>query len=118
MHAYLLKKDGEYEVAVLPDGRVRFKTRLASALGPGLQLGEWSHVGVVSAGDLGFLYVNGDLIVSEVGGGKASMTVDNMILGNDQTFARPLTGAIDNVRVWEAALDATDMCLAAGRGDC
>jgi hypothetical protein len=79
-------------------------------------LGEWTHVACVYDGAAVRAYVNG----SEIGmvaasGPVATRDGEPMSIGDTSPeFDEPFDGAIGGVRVWSRALDASELCEAAG----
>lgn len=74
-----------------------------------LPLGKWTHVCGVISGSPTALYINGQLYGTLGTGGGVLSTSDPLAIGNIVDNSEPFTGAIDDVRVYNRALTASDV---------
>lgn len=68
-------------------------------------LGEWCHVAYVENNGVGSLYVNGEI----VGSGNVELGAGNLYLGATYWSADALSGMIDNVKLFNNALTASEV---------
>jgi hypothetical protein len=74
-----------------------------------LPLNVWSHVAVTYDGTALRLYVNGTLITAGTVTGAISTSLNPLYIGGNAPFGEWLQGRIDEVRVYNRALSATEL---------
>jgi hypothetical protein len=81
-------------------------------------LGEWAHVAAVVVGGGHIYYLNGE--VDGVGGNGINLPglsdTETVLVGKTHEGAREFQGAIDEVRIWNRALDADEIEEEMNRG--
>src|SRR5207248_1621486 len=85
-----------------------------------LPVNSWSHVAVTYDGASLRLYVNGTQVASQAQTGNLITSTNPLQIGGDSTYGQFFQGTIDEVRVYNVALTATqiqsDMVTAIGGG--
>jgi hypothetical protein len=89
-------------------------------VGPALVLNTWTHVACVYDRQHVILYVGGQLVaMTPMTGDLVLTTADGGNLGQDcragGTSGDPMTGALDEVRIWASARSASQIAAAAAR---
>ena len=78
--------------------------------GPATPLNQWTHLAFTLDGGVGRLYRNGTLVSQASGMGSAAPTNGVLRIGGNSIWANEgFVGLIDEVRVWDEALSATDI---------
>jgi hypothetical protein len=93
---------------------------IGPVIGPALVLNTWTHVACVYDRSNVILYVNGQLFgMTPLTGDLSVITADGGNLGQDcrtgGTSGDPMTGALDEVRIWAVARSAAQIAAAAAR---
>ena len=83
-----------------------------------LTTGKWTHIACVHKGSVLTLYVDGDMVNQQSGNLTISHTNGNTKIGThfDETY--PLYGLIDNLRIFNVARSAQQICASTGKSDC
>jgi len=75
-----------------------------------VEAGYWNHIAVVKDNDTVTMYINGvaDGAAESIAAGvlTATATTEGMSLGASTSGSNPFTGLMDEVRIWNAALDS------------
>ncbi|MBS0394855.1 MAG: DUF4082 domain-containing protein, partial [Proteobacteria bacterium] len=74
-----------------------------------LPLNTWSHVAVTYDGAILRLYVNGTQVASGTASGALSTSLNPLWIGGNNPFGEYFAGRIDEVRVYNRALSATEV---------
>jgi glucose/arabinose dehydrogenase/fibronectin type 3 domain-containing protein len=69
----------------------------------------WTHVALTYDGSMLRLYVNGTLASSAAAGGAVQTTTNPLWIGGNQPYGEFFTGVIDEARVYNRALSATEI---------
>jgi glucose/arabinose dehydrogenase len=77
--------------------------------GAALALNTWSHVAVTYDGATLSMYVNGTQVASRAQTGAIQTSTGPLTLGGDPLYGQYFAGRIDEVRVYNRALSATDI---------
>ena len=115
----LLDNNGQYGLFLAPEGKVRCAMSTTTSIALELEIDAWSHVACSYDGSVIRMYQDGELrgmtgTSVQLGTGLD----DGMRLGMDSPDGDVLDGAIDDVRVWNVARGALEICRAADRDDC
>ena len=112
----VLDNEGQYSLMVYSTDEYRCSTLPGTLLAGPVVLGEWTHVACVYDGGAVRAFVNGTQIGMVAASGSVLTDDPNpMSIGDTSPeFTEPLDGAIGGVRVWNRALDPTELCEAAG----
>ncbi len=112
----VLDDDGQYSLIIFASDEYRCDMGgQAVFVGP-VVIGEWTHVACVLEGAELRAYVNGTEL-GMIGGANpaATISVEPISIGDTSPdFDEPLGGALGGLRVWSRALDAAELCEAAG----
>jgi len=106
-----------YGIWINPDNQWTYGTEPNNLAGPQVTFDEWTHVAIVQDGAAGTreLYINGTLEASEIA--RDAINPGNLWMGGAASVAEWFTGNIDDVRIYDEALDATGVLLAAIGGE-
>jgi len=74
-----------------------------------VSLNTWQHVAATYDGSALRLYINGEEVASESVSGVIADTDNPLYIGNSQFFDRVLDGKLDDVKVYNRALSATEV---------
>ena len=123
MGGVIVNKEGEYEVVRFPDGTIQ----LAFAnTNPGFQfintgyvapLNQWTHIAVIYDNGTIKTYANGSLVHTYNGAGAIGdvLTGENDFrIGGRQTTSQHFQGRIDEVRVYNRAITASEIIAVMG----
>ncbi len=105
-------------------GQLRFAIKNGGAeerlTATGLPTGQWSHVAVTLSGSTGRLYVNGKLVDESTAFTISPLDFKPVLnyIGRSQYPDALLNGSIDDFRVYNYALTATEVAMVAGLADC
>jgi hypothetical protein len=122
----LVNKEGEYEVTRWPDGTIRWAFANQNpgwawiSSGGYAPLNQWTHIVVTYAAGLIITYLNGQMIDSYAGGGligDASSDLNELRIGNRQAGNSTFDGILDEVSVFERALNATEIAAIYSAGE-
>ena len=91
--------------------RERGTTNVTSDCGS-IAIGQWTHIAVVNNGDWVQLYIDG-VLSKRYGGGFMGPNSRPLYMGRREQNVFPLHGAIDELKWWTIALEASDICTAA-----
>jgi len=82
--------------------------------------GEWHHVACTSDAATITIYIDGTAVVSGIGGALSTGGTSGITLGgnNPPGGGSPLNGTLDQVRLYNAARTAAQICADAGRASC
>jgi hypothetical protein len=109
--AGLLDNNGQYGLFLAPDGQVRCAIGSATAIGLGVPVGVWTHVGCTYDGATIQLYQSGEPGASASSAGQLGTGgVDGLGLGQNVPSGDHLQGALDDIHVWSRALSGPEMC--------
>jgi CubicO group peptidase (beta-lactamase class C family) len=71
--------------------------------------GAWQHVAATYDGNAFVLYINGSVVASTARSGKIARNSKPLYLGNRDKGDRPFHGGMDEVRIWNRALSASEI---------
>ncbi len=114
--AGLLDHNGQWGLFLTSTMQVRcIMAGGVNVLGPAIPLGQWQHVACVYDRQTIQLYQNGAAgpWIAATAPNPTSPK-DGIRIGQDSPSGDPLTGAIDEIRIWQVARTAGDICDAAG----
>lgn len=116
--AGIYDENGEFGIFV--DDQRRVYCTNGPVIGPALVLGTWTHIACVYDRSNVILYVNGQVnAMTALTGDLNTATADGGNLGQDcrgnGAPGDPLTGALDEVRIWATARTAGEIAAAAAR---
>jgi hypothetical protein len=118
--AGIVDHDGQYGLFVHPGGELRCSMAIAGAgvaSAPAvLDTGHWHHVACAAQGTTARLFVDGVMVASTPAGTRVSGATPLHIGENGPTGDDQLTGAIDDVRLWDAEWTAEQVAADAQRG--
>lgn len=83
---------------------------------PGMPLGAWNHVACVFDGMTLSMYVNGELKGTVIA--PAITNGGTTAIGSNAPSGDYFDGLIDNVRVWNVAHSAAEVCASIGKQGC
>jgi hypothetical protein len=114
MSMYPVLQQGQYEITMRGDGRVRCTIGNAFADTGAIPTGNhWTHIGCTFDGSNVMAYVDGDLAAcASTPAWNPLVPAANVLIG------QPFLGGIDNLHVLARTIDDTEMCMLAGRQDC
>jgi hypothetical protein len=81
-------------------------------------LNAWSHVACTYDGTTGSLYINGVLAMSAATTPIGVSNANGLVLGGNSPNGDALVGTIDQIRIWNVARTAAQICTAAGLSTC
>jgi hypothetical protein len=81
----------------------------AARNGAVLRPGRWNHLAVTYDGSALRIYVNGKLSATHVRRGALPTGAGPLLIGGDRARARSYRGAIDDVRIYDRALDVGEI---------
>ncbi|HKV37136.1 MAG TPA: LamG domain-containing protein, partial [Pyrinomonadaceae bacterium] len=115
----IINKEGEYEIARFPDGTIRSAFANTSPgwnwifTGPAVApLNQWTHVAVVYESGIVKTYINGVLTHTHNGTGAIGdidTTRNEFRIGGRQVVSQHFQGRIDEVRVYNRAISASEI---------
>jgi hypothetical protein len=113
----IFDNDGSYGLFILANS-VSCSMSVVAA-GPALVVNQWTHVACTFDGTTTRLYINGVEAAMTAGGSAlgAGNTNGSVIAGNSPN-GDSLVGTIDQVRVWNVARTAAQICAASGAATC
>jgi hypothetical protein len=117
MRAGLLDHNGQWGFFLLPSLQVRCSMAGGPfAVGGSVVIGEWTHVACVYDRQTIQLYQDGVAILPATQATAANPlgNTDGIRIGQDSPDGDPLTGSIDEVRIWQVDRSADQICAAAG----
>ena len=114
--AGLIDNDGQYGLFIYTGGEVRCSCAGQSVSYSSIAADVWTHIGCTYDPVVGLiLYVDGLSVATASGNGDPSTAgTGGLAIAGNSPAGDPLSGAIDNLRVWRRARDAGEMCVAAG----
>jgi hypothetical protein len=113
--AGLLDDNGQWGLFLSPAMEVRCTMSTTTVIGLTIPMGEWTHVACVYDRQTVQLYMNGDTGPSVSQTAELPTTgTDGVRIGQNSPTGDPLTGALDDVRIWSRALTPLEVCAAAG----
>jgi PKD repeat protein len=74
-----------------------------------LPLNTWSHIAATYDGTTARFYVNGTLVASQAQTGTITETTDALTIGGNSAYGENWAGLIDEVRIYNRALSATEV---------
>jgi hypothetical protein len=93
-----------------PQGRIRVNGSNFSASGPSrLTTSVWAHLALTYDGSNLRLYVNGSLVATQAASGAMVNSSSPLRIGGSSVFGRYFRGRIDEVRIYNRALSATEI---------
>jgi hypothetical protein len=109
--AGLLDDNNQYGFFLAPDGTVRCVIGSTTDIGIAIPTGAWTHVACTYDGQTITLYQDGRAgnAVGDLNG-IPTASIDGTGLGQNSPSGDHLDGALDDVRVWQVARDATAIC--------
>jgi hypothetical protein len=109
--AGLLDDNNQYGFFLAPDGSVRCVIGSTTDIGLTITTNTWTHVACTYDGAAINLFQDGraGATVSDPNG-IPTASVDGTALGQNSPTGDHLDGALDDVRVWQVARDAVDLC--------
>ena len=122
----IVNKEGEYQVARFPDGSIRWAF---ANIDPGWSFidtghvaptNRWTHVAVVYDNGIVKTYANGQLVHTHAGSGAigdVSESLSDFRIGGRQGEAQHFQGLIDDVEIFDRALDAGEVVSLAAYSD-
>jgi hypothetical protein len=113
----LFDSDGRFGLFVYGQGGLTCLGGNAAPSTTNMPLNAWIHAACVFGGGTLRLYVNGELAAEA----SAVPPVPNDLLntlGSNAPSGQSLDGLIDDVRVWNVARTASEICAAAGKSGC
>ena len=109
--------DGTYSVGTHPALMISDGSAYHSLESPNaITFGEWHHIVATFDGTTTSLYVDGVLVASNATYGYTAHPTSNTLIGAWSTSSRFFTGRIDDVRIYDRALSATDVSKLYGSG--
>jgi hypothetical protein len=113
--AGLFDNDGQYSVFILDDATVRCSGSGEARQSGVLAIGTWTHVACVHDGDEITLYIDGqDRVTGSVNAPSSGSGNGSNIGGNSPDGGDEFLGRIDELRIWNRARTAGEVCAAAG----
>jgi hypothetical protein len=119
----IINKEGEYEIARFSDGTIRWAFANTSPgwnwinTGVVAPLNQWTHVAVVYESGIVKTYINGVLTHTHNGSGAIG-DIDNtrneFWIGGRQVLSEHFQGRIDEVRVYNRAISASEITALMG----
>ena len=93
-----------------PAGGGTFGGAGANVLGPSaLPANSWSHLALTYDGAFLRLYVNGTLLASQARAGTITNSTNQLQIGGDSIYGQYFNGMIDEVRIYNTALSASQI---------
>ena len=103
-----------YGIWINPNSRWVYGTSGNNLEGSAVRFNNWVHAAVVQDGDLGTrdLYVDGEVVASNVA--RDAFNFGSVFIGGAGGVNEWFVGQIDEVRIYDEALDADDVALSMG----
>lgn len=114
----LFDSDGRYGLFVYGAGELRCSRGDAVASMTNMPLDTWTHAACVFDGAKLRLYVNGAQAAEDDAVPPEPDGTGSNALGSNAPSGDSLDGLIDDVRVWNVARSASEICAAAGKQGC
>ena len=93
---------------------LRCNSQGGAAEGGSIPLAAWTHVACVADGEVLRAYLDGEVVAERDINPLTPVGEPTLVLGNDSpSFAAPLLGALDRVRVWDTARSSEQVAQAA-----
>ncbi|WP_157496703.1 DUF6701 domain-containing protein [Hahella ganghwensis] len=113
----ILSKDENYEFHITPGGEINWwwnddsgTTREFDSVGANITPDNWYHIAVSYTSGSQVIYVNGVQRATRTYTGTLRTNSDPLQIGQDQVFpGRYFNGRIDEVRIYNSALDSTEI---------
>jgi len=114
--AGLVDDDGQYGLFVYAGGEIRCSCAGQAVSYQSLEPNVWTHLACTYDPIAGLLlYIDGDEEASAPANGMPSTSgTTGLSIGGNNPSGDPFTGAIDNVRIWNRARSASEICAVAG----
>jgi hypothetical protein len=113
MHAAVLDNNNQYALYVENGGSIRCYAGASTANMSGvIQANQWTHVACTGDGGVLHAYVNGHQVASGILAGIPTGSATGLTLGSDNPSGNGsrLNGWLDDVRLYNRALSATEVC--------
>lgn len=90
-----------------------------SVTAPQVPVNQFTHVACTYDGTTISLYINGALVATASGGAALGAGNSNgVVIGGNSPNGDQLIGTIDQLRVWNTARTAAQVCVASGAAGC
>jgi hypothetical protein len=109
--------DGQYGLFLVDNGVLCSMS--VAVTGPAVAINTWSHIACTYDGTTVRLYLNGAQVAT-LGGGSplGAGNTNGSVIGGNSPSGDQLIGTIDQVRVWNVARTAAQVCAASGAPLC
>ncbi|HUS66934.1 MAG TPA: LamG domain-containing protein [Kofleriaceae bacterium] len=118
--AGLVDNDGQYGLFVTGSGELRCSMiAVITSAANVLPTGVFSHVACTYDGSFVRLYLNGkELVVGAAVGMLGTGNTNGLAIGSNSPTGDVLSGNLDELRIWNVARSASEVCAAWGQGGC
>ncbi|MDH5641349.1 MAG: Ig-like domain-containing protein, partial [Nitrospira sp.] len=123
----IVNKEGEYQIAIFPDGTLRWALANTNPgwvwinTGAVVSLNQWTHVALTYEAGTAKTYLNGMLVHTYAGAGNigdVNTSMNDFRIGGRQGAASSVfQGLIDDVRVYNRALSGAELASVLGPDD-
>ena len=112
----LVDNDAQYSLFLHANGEIRCAASGPWLVAPGaIVLHEWAHLACVYDGTELRLYKDGTLIASQLQTGPlTSSGTTGLSIGHNNPSGDEFDGALDGLRIWRVARNASDLCTLPG----
>jgi concanavalin A-like lectin/glucanase superfamily protein len=113
----IIDNDGQYGLFLI-ENAVQCVFGL-SVTAPQVPINQFTHIGCTYDGATVSLYINGALVVTATGGAPLGAgNANGTVIGGNSPNGDQLIGMIDQMRVWNTARTAQQICAASGAAVC
>jgi len=118
--AGVVDQDGGPSIFIYANGDVQcFAGNRRVGTGPGnIGAGSWVHLACTHQSGTTKIYIDGQLVLEDGGGGSITAGTIGMAVGGNSPSGDPFEGRIDNLRVWTVARTGGEICAAANQTGC